>query len=87
MYNVYKGVVMYTLAEFRKNLRQAFNDADQGHEVVIERYGQKFQLISLVDKPLPGHNYESVPKGPPVLLPQSDAWEGPLPRNKKKNKL
>lgn len=54
---------MYTITEFRQNIRKAFNDADSGHEVVIERYGQKFQLVSLVDKPLPGHAKESNPGG------------------------
>lgn len=53
---------MYTMSDFRSNLRQAFNDADSGHEVVVERYGQKYQLISLVDKPLKGHSFESAPK-------------------------
>lgn len=54
---------MYTITKFRQNIRKAFNDADAGHEVVIERYGQKFQLVSLVDKPLPGHAIESNPGG------------------------
>lgn len=80
---------MYTLSEFRKNLRQAFNDADNGHEVVIERYGQKFQLISLVDEALPGHVMESVPNKEPVLksnptLVVDKDWSGPLPRSGKK---
>jgi hypothetical protein len=52
---------MYTISEFRKNTRKAFNDADSGHEVVIERYGQKYQLVSLVDKPHKGHVFESTP--------------------------
>lgn len=52
---------MYTIAEFRKHIRKAFNDADEGHEVVIVRYGQKFQLVSLVDKPLGNHSFESTP--------------------------
>ena len=52
---------MYTISEFRKNTRKAFNDADSGHEVVIERYGQKYQLVSLVDKSHAGHSFESTP--------------------------
>lgn len=58
---------MYTPSQFRSNMRQAFNDADQGHEVVIERFGQKYQLVSLVNKPLPGHSFESVPDDAPKL--------------------
>lgn len=50
---------MYTVLEFRKNLRKAFNDANEGHKVVIERYDQKFQLVSLVDKP--GNKLENTP--------------------------
>lgn len=52
---------MYTIAEFRLKMRKAFEDSFQGHEVVIERYGQKFQLIALVDEPLKGHSFESTP--------------------------
>lgn len=47
---------MYNMTEFKKNIRKAFEDANQGHEVVIKRYGQKFQLVSLVDLPLPSPN-------------------------------
>jgi hypothetical protein len=59
---------MYTISEFRDNLRQAFEDANQGHEVMIDRYGQKFQLVALVDKPLPGHSFSSSPKKPPAEI-------------------
>lgn len=52
---------MYTVTEFKNRLRKALNDAEQGHEVVIERYGVKYQLVCLVDKPLPGHQMESHP--------------------------
>lgn len=52
---------MYTISEFRENIRKAFNDAEEGHQVVIERYGQKYQLISLVDKPIGNMSFESVP--------------------------
>jgi 3-dehydroquinate dehydratase len=41
-------------------MRKAFNDADSGHEVVVERYGQNYQLISIMDKPK-GHSFESTP--------------------------
>lgn len=50
---------MYKMSEFRTNMRKAFNDADNGHEVVVERYGQKYQLVSLVEGPMPGSVFES----------------------------
>jgi hypothetical protein len=53
---------MYTISQFRQNIRKAFNDANEGHEVVIERYGQKFQLVALVSTLLPGHKIESSPE-------------------------
>lgn len=36
----------YTLAEFRANLRVAFNAADNGEPVIIERYGVDYYLVS-----------------------------------------
>lgn len=65
MYTMY---TMYTVKQFRQNLRQAFNDADQGHQVVIERFGGKYQLISLVKEPLPGHSFTSAPNELPERL-------------------
>src|SRR5258708_2968895 len=80
MYTMY---VMYTIVEFRKCLRQAFNDAEQGHEVVIERWGNKYQLVALVDKPLPGHQMESVPgklaelkRAAPLNVPRKSVERG-----------
>jgi len=88
MYIIY---TMYTIVEFRKNIRKAFNDAHGGHEVVIERYGQKYQLVSLVDKALSGYSFESTPskliEKDSVEPPVSEGWNGPLYRNKKKGKL
>lgn len=52
---------MYTMSEFRNNLRQAFRDAREGHEVVIGKYDELYQLVALVKEPLPGHTMESVP--------------------------
>jgi hypothetical protein len=34
----------YKLADFRKCTRQAFNEAEEGKEVIIERYGKQYQL-------------------------------------------
>jgi hypothetical protein len=53
---------MYTLREFRANTKKAFDDANSGHEVVIDRSGQLFQLISLINLPLGGSSFESTPK-------------------------
>lgn len=36
----------YTLSEFRANLREAFNAAEKGEPVYIERYGVTYCLIS-----------------------------------------
>lgn len=84
---------MYTLREFRMNTKQAFDDANEGHEVVIKRGTQKFQLVSLVDKPLPGHGLESIPAKESRLKAveklarfDKDDWE-PLWVDPKKNKL
>lgn len=66
---------MYTIAEFRANLREAFNDAEHGKEVIIERYGQRFFLIpdetfvqnpkQIVEAKQPPHcpNGHSIPNG------------------------
>lgn len=37
---------VYTVAEFRKRLREAFNEADDNVDVVIERHGKKYWLIT-----------------------------------------
>lgn len=34
----------YTTAEFRKNLREAFNQAEHGEPVVVDRHGKTFVL-------------------------------------------
>lgn len=66
MYTMY----MYKLNEFRQNTRQAFNDAREGHEVVIERYGELYQLVALVDLPLGGSSFESTPTEVKPLTPK-----------------
>lgn len=50
---------MYTVKEFRSNLRKAFNEAREGHEVVIDKWGDKFQLVCLVDEPIGGSSFEA----------------------------
>lgn len=75
MYKLY-NVYMYTVTEFRKNLRQAFADAREGHEVVIGGYGEtKYQLVALMRNPLPGHSFESVPKEKPRLKEPKEYFE------------
>lgn len=58
---------MYKISEFRKNIAQAFTDSSEGHEVIITHKGQNYQLVALVDKPLPGHSMESIPGSVPKL--------------------
>ncbi len=53
---------VYTLREFRANTKKAFDDASAGHEVVIKRGKENFQLVSLVSLPLGGSSFESTPK-------------------------
>lgn len=66
---------MYTLREFRAHTKQAFDDAREGHEVIINRnHVEKFQLIALVDKPLPGHQMESKPGEKATLKPDSSYY-------------
>lgn len=36
----------YNLSEFRKNTRKAFDEAERGEPVYIERYGEDYILIS-----------------------------------------
>ena len=36
----------YNLSEFRKNTRKAFDEAERGEPVYIERYGEDFILMS-----------------------------------------
>ena len=36
----------YNLSEFRKHTRKAFDEAERGEPVYIERYGEDFILIS-----------------------------------------
>lgn len=54
---------MYTLREFRKSSKKAFDDAKEGHEVVISRGSELYQLVALVDGPIGGSIMVSTPKG------------------------
>jgi len=41
----------YTLSEFRKNTREAFNLAESLEDVVVERYGLRYRLVRAADLP------------------------------------
>jgi hypothetical protein len=47
MYTMYMSE--YTIAAFRKNIRQALNEADSGEIVTIKRYGQEYQVRPVRD--------------------------------------
>lgn len=49
---------LYKITEFRSNMRKAFNEAQSGEKVVIDKYGDKFQLVSFNEK------YAIVPQYP-----------------------
>lgn len=36
----------YTADQFRKHLREAFNAASKGEQVIVDRYGEKFRLVA-----------------------------------------
>jgi hypothetical protein len=44
MYKWYTKYMKYTLSEFRANTREAFNKAENGGVVLIERHGIVFEL-------------------------------------------
>jgi hypothetical protein len=74
-------------ADFRKNLRRAFNEADNGREVLIERYGQTYKLVSLVGDPdvngsYPLHGYDPVEDdGTPITAGSEHEVRFVLPDN------
>lgn len=49
----------YTLSEFRSNLRRAFEQAANGEEVTIDRYGEDFILLAKKNTSLPQAETES----------------------------
>lgn len=50
---------MYTIRQFRDNLREAFNKAEAGEYVRIERYGKSYYLKA--DNPIIYHNAVDAP--------------------------
>lgn len=54
---------MYTLSEFKKNIRKAFNAAETGEVVVIERFGVPYRLVKIsVAQSNFEENRQNVPK-------------------------
>lgn len=46
LYNMYNMNSVYNLSQFRASLRTAFNDAEAGKEVLVERYGKVYKLVA-----------------------------------------
>jgi hypothetical protein len=44
---------MYTIVEFRRNIRQAFNEADKHQKVLIERFGELYELRHIEERKTP----------------------------------
>lgn len=44
MYNLYNMYMNYNLSTFRNNIREAFNKAEAGEEVLVERFGLYYSL-------------------------------------------
>ena len=71
----------YNLSEFRKNTRKAFDEAERGEPVYIERYGEDFILISkknwndTVGTPTSGKTVAT----PPAKKNNSDSQANDLP--------
>ncbi len=60
-------------------MKQAFNDAAMGREVVIHRWGQKFRLTALVDEPSPVYEFE--PRHgeiPPIVKREDTPTDDPI---------
>lgn len=46
MYKLYNMYMMYTINEFRKNMRKAFEEVDKGEKVIIKKYDRSYTLES-----------------------------------------
>lgn len=80
----------YNLSEFRKNTRKAFDEAERGEPVYIERYGEDFYLISKkewedtvgIQDPKVRDVLDKMPKAtmtPPAKKNNSDSQANELP--------
>jgi hypothetical protein len=54
---------MLNIAKFRMNMREAFNEAEQGKSVHIERHGVEFVLVRAFE------TVDSIPVGASILQP------------------
>ena len=76
---------MRTVADFRSNIRKAFNEADEGREVLVERYGQMYKIVSLTGKPDKNGSYgratpdETEDNGYPITMTQEHTSKFKLP--------
>lgn len=66
----------YTVAEFRKNMKEALDRVVKGEEIYIERLGQEFKVVDALglvpsEEPLK----EEPPKGPTEALSVGDALD------------
>lgn len=50
MYKTYILGSMYTITQFRDNIRQAFTNAELGKPVIIKRYNKTFELKVVEEK-------------------------------------
>ena len=67
----------YNLSEFRANTRKAFDEAERGEPVYIERYGEDFILMS---KKNYGDTFPAtVESTPPTKKNNSDSQANDLP--------
>ena len=80
----------YNLSEFRANTRKAFDEAERGEPVYIERYGEDFILMSKknwndtigIQKPEVRQVLDKLPKAtmtPPAEKNNSDPQADELP--------
>lgn len=76
----------YNLSDFRTNLRRAFNEADNGREVLIERYGNVYRLQALVGSPDKNGHYarggsdEAEDDGQPISVGDKHTVKFTLPK-------
>ena len=67
----------YNLSEFRANTRKAFDEAERGEPVYIERYGEDFILMS---KKNYGNTFPTaIESTPPAKKNTSDSQANELP--------
>ena len=63
-YTMYIMIIKYTIVDFRTKLREAFNGAENGDIVVIDRFGVSYELTAMQGKSV--HKVQNVQKSKPV---------------------